>query len=184
MILVHCLRNIVGLIPSPPESISWATTLSQFYAIRVFNWNAHSSNCSAVHYNILSSNCGSCPTTTNHTSVTCTGVPTGGNMCTFSVQTVVCGNLTGELSQVLLYNSDAPGRLKCFRNPAGHVYLLLLIHYRWYRIQDSSYLCSLSWCSFAYLPYWVNNSDRTPDHTLDKIQKQGWNCSGELYCIT
>ena len=46
------------------------------------------SDCPAIHYNINASNCGSCPTTTNHTTVTCTDVPTNG-MCTFAVQTVV-----------------------------------------------------------------------------------------------
>ena len=41
-------------------------------------------------YNILASNCGSCPTTTNHTNVTCTDIPTNGSTCTLAVQTVVC----------------------------------------------------------------------------------------------
>ena len=41
-------------------------------------------------HNILESNCGSCPTTTNYTTVTCTDVPTNGSTCTLAVQTVVC----------------------------------------------------------------------------------------------
>ena len=43
-------------------------------------------------YNILASNCGSCPTTTNHTNVTCTDIPTNYNdsTCTLAVETVVC----------------------------------------------------------------------------------------------
>ena len=32
-------------------------------------------DCPAIHYNILASNCGSCPTTTNLTTVTCTNAP-------------------------------------------------------------------------------------------------------------
>ena len=47
-----------------------------------------------VHYNILSSKCGSCPTTTTNTTVTCTDVPTDGSVCTFAVETAVCGNIT------------------------------------------------------------------------------------------
>ena len=41
-------------------------------------------------YDILASNCGSCPNTTNHTSVTCTDIPTNGSTCTLAIQTVVC----------------------------------------------------------------------------------------------
>ena len=61
-----------------------------------FSW---STNCGTkFHYNILASNCGSCPTTTNHTNVTCTDVPTNNSVCIFIIQTVVCGNITGQLS--------------------------------------------------------------------------------------
>ena len=60
-----------------------------------FAWSSVSPDCPADHYNILASNCGSCPTTTNHTTVTCIDVPTNGSVCTFALQTVVCGNITG-----------------------------------------------------------------------------------------
>ena len=64
-----------------------------------FAWSpAVSYNCSAFHYNIQASNCASCPTTTNHTNVTCTNIPTAGSMCTFAVWTVVCGNITGSVN--------------------------------------------------------------------------------------
>ena len=63
----------------------------------IFNWSpAATLDCPDVHYNILSSNCGSCPTTTTHTTVTCTDVPTDSGMCMIAVQTVVCGNITDE----------------------------------------------------------------------------------------
>ena len=64
-----------------------------------FSWSPVAPDCPAIHYNILASNCGSCPTTTNHTNVTCTEVPTNGSNCTFAVQTVVCGNLAGNASE-------------------------------------------------------------------------------------
>ena len=63
-----------------------------------FKWSPVAPDCPAIHYNISASNCGSCPTTTNHTTVTCTDVPTVGSVCTFAVQTVVCGNVTGNYS--------------------------------------------------------------------------------------
>ena len=67
-----------------------------------FNWSQAVSECPYldIYYNILASNCGSCPTTTNHTTVTCTDVPINGSMCTFAVQTVICENI-GNLSDLV-----------------------------------------------------------------------------------
>ena len=67
-----------------------------------FTWSPVAPDCPAIHYNILATNCGSCPTTTNRTAVTCTDVPTNeGGMCTFAVRTVVCGNITGNKSDTI-----------------------------------------------------------------------------------
>ena len=62
-----------------------------------FSWTTDCGT-SKLNYDILASNCGSCPTTTNHTNVTCTDVPTNNSVCIFNIQTVVCGNVTGQLS--------------------------------------------------------------------------------------
>ena len=81
-----------------------------------FNWSRVSPDCLAIHYNILASNCGSCPTTTNHTTVTCTGVPTDGSMCTFTVQPAFCANIVGDFSnaiKVLLLLKEIRGEYKC-----------------------------------------------------------------------
>jgi hypothetical protein len=58
-----------------------------------FNWTEIAPECPAIKYNIQASNCGSCPTTTNHTTVTCTKVPTNGGMymCMFTIKIVICG---------------------------------------------------------------------------------------------
>ena len=75
-----------------------------------FQWNSVAPDCPAIHYNILASNCGSCPTTTNHTSVTCTEVPTNDSIWTFAVQTVVCGNITSNISDpinITLYTIES-----------------------------------------------------------------------------
>ena len=120
----HCIMHMVHLIcnnmlllfmiefapSSPPVSISWSATSSEFYT---FNWNMRSPDCpgSAIHYNTLASNCGSCPTTTNHTNITCTDVPTDGSTCTFTIQTVICGIITGVVSQVSLLNINILGQL-------------------------------------------------------------------------
>ena len=60
-----------------------------------------------TNYTILSSNCGSCPTTTTNTTVTCTDVHYDGGVCTFDVRTVACGNthLSGEIRVMLIKGS-------------------------------------------------------------------------------
>ena len=87
-ILCICMTEISDLHFC--ENISWTTICprSKIY----FNWSA-SSHCyhdRVISYNILASNCGSCPTTTNHTNVTCTDVPTDDSWCNFSVQSEAC----------------------------------------------------------------------------------------------
>ena len=72
-----------------------------------FTWSGIAHYCPAMSYNILSSNCGSCPTTTNHTNVTCTVVYVSpGDTCTFAVQTVVnlCGRTTRNTSNSISVN--------------------------------------------------------------------------------
>ena len=63
-------------------------------------WNSFiflDGNNSATSYNILSSNCGSCPTTTNHNTATCTDIPTNDGVCNFTIQIHVCENYIGSV---------------------------------------------------------------------------------------
>ena len=62
-----------------------------------FNWTSVDALCDSLSYNIISSNCGQCLLTTTNTTATCTGVVASGQVCTFIVQTVVCG-IIGILS--------------------------------------------------------------------------------------
>ena len=71
-----------------------------------FQWNPNLSDCPAVHYNILTSNCGSCPTNTTQTKVSCTGVPVvnvddNEAPCIFALQTVLCENIFGYTSDFI-----------------------------------------------------------------------------------
>ena len=63
-----------------------------------FNWTSVDALCDSVSYNIIrfSSNCGQCPSTTNNTTATCTDTVASGQVCTFIVQAVVCGTITGS----------------------------------------------------------------------------------------
>ena len=63
-----------------------------------FNWTSVDVMCDSVSYKIISSNCGRCSPVTINTTVTCTDVVASGQVCIFVIQTVVCGNLTGNMS--------------------------------------------------------------------------------------
>ena len=65
-----------------------------------FDWNPVAPDCQAVEYHIRASNCGSCPITTNNTSVTCTDVTSDG-LCIFFVETVVCGSIITNQNDTL-----------------------------------------------------------------------------------
>ena len=69
-----------------------------------FSWSPVAPDCPGIRYNILASNCGSCPTTTNHTTVTCTDVPTDGQICTFATQNIICGKIKGNTNHALAFN--------------------------------------------------------------------------------
>jgi hypothetical protein len=87
----------------PPDAISLA--LVNFNPKEItFSWSPVATDCPSIQYNILASNCGSCPNTTNHTTATCTDLPSDGSVCTLAVETVVCGNITGNQSKPLSFN--------------------------------------------------------------------------------
>ena len=91
---MHYNNNIVA--PSVPPKTLYMSNADFVSRKLTFSW---STDCGTkLHYNILASNCGSCPTTTNHTNVTCTDVPTENSVCIFAIQTVVCGNISGQIS--------------------------------------------------------------------------------------
>ena len=83
-------------LPQAPSLIS--TDLSLRYATFAWTPVAPNSDCPVIHYDTVTSNCGSCPTTTNNTTVTCVDIPTDGSTCAFAVRVVICGNVTGNVS--------------------------------------------------------------------------------------
>ena len=82
----------------PPPNKLYITTANFVSRHLTFSWSPVAPDCPAIHYNILASNCGSCPTTTNHTTATCTDVPPENIVCTFAIQPVMCGSLVGNKS--------------------------------------------------------------------------------------
>ena len=89
------------MFPRAPPNNLHISIANFILKVFTFTWSPVGPDCPAIHYNILASNCGSCPTTTTHTNVTCTDVPINGSMCTFAVQSVVCGNIPGNSSDLI-----------------------------------------------------------------------------------
>ena len=91
-----CFNPIITAPSQPPIDVR----LIQVQPGKItFNWTSVDPHCDSLSYNIISTNCGQCPPTTSNTSVTCTDitmVTSGlGQVCTLSIQAVVCGNITG-----------------------------------------------------------------------------------------
>ena len=75
----------------PPEEITWKRITSDKIN---FQWSPVNSICSNVKYNVLTSNCGTCPNTTASTTITCNNAIESDIIeCRVYVQTVVCGNV-------------------------------------------------------------------------------------------
>ena len=72
---------MIGPLP-PPDRIRLSLDHPGWF---VFSWDEVDTDCEVVHYRIIASNCGRCPTSTAHTTVVCTDIPTNGNNCTFAV---------------------------------------------------------------------------------------------------
>ena len=97
--------SYTGPFPPPGPDRLYMSNIDFVLKQLTFNWSSISPDCPAIYYNILASSCGSCPTTTNHTTVTCTDVPTSDSACTFALQTVICGNITSNRSVPVRVNT-------------------------------------------------------------------------------
>ena len=95
------------LLASPKFNIIYTSLVDAVSKQITFTWSPVYPECPAIHYNILASNCGHCPTTTNHTNVTCSDALTRA-MCTFAVQALNCGfgNLSKPITVLLKETSS------------------------------------------------------------------------------
>ena len=102
---MHAVTCITAGHLSPPNKL-FISSANFILRHLTFSWSSVAPDCPVIHYNILASNCGSCPTTTNHTSVTCTDVPTENSVCIFAIQTVLCGTLIGNESDPVIVHTE------------------------------------------------------------------------------
>ena len=82
-------------LPSPGKIMLSEVNRNQL----TFSWSSASQNCSALHYNINATNCGECSETTTSNNVTCNYNSNLPQICTLTIQTVVCGNIVGTTSK-------------------------------------------------------------------------------------
>ena len=93
------LMSIIHSDPLPPPTNVQLVDVNSEQL--VFNWSSVESNCSTLQYSI-ESDCGTC-TNTEMTLATCS-VDLSAityDMCNFAIQSVVCGNVSGILSDPL-----------------------------------------------------------------------------------
>ena len=74
-------------------------------------WTNASESCPATNYKIISRNCGDCPQIVNSSIVTCNNFFTAQSqeamLCTFTIQTVVCGNILGEAADPIAVSMNS-----------------------------------------------------------------------------
>lgn len=94
---MHNVERCAHVDPFQPPSDVHLVDINSTHL--TFHWSRVSTNCDAIQYGIMSSNCGHCPNVTTSTSITCSGLFTNGQLCTFIVQTVVCDSIAGNESK-------------------------------------------------------------------------------------
>ena len=83
--------------PTPPTNLTWEWT--EGHSSITFTWSPSDSNCSNIHYNIKECGCGTCPNYSTVASITCSNTSNGTlHTCSISLQTVICGNISGVWS--------------------------------------------------------------------------------------
>ena len=79
----------------PPTHIYLDTINSSLLTV---SWDpAVSDSCPAIHYNIVTYNCGVCPSLTALTNATRSELNIDDLVCNFGVQTVVCNGIAGSM---------------------------------------------------------------------------------------
>ena len=133
---VHSISFVsVGVVvtagPLPPPNNVHVSVANFVSGELTFTWSSVLPHCSSISYNISASNCGNCPTNTTKTTVTCTDAPTWSNdtLCTFAVQTILCGTIVGNSSeQVTVTIIRTPRKSICFPNLTCLYLMLNLLH--------------------------------------------------------
>ena len=82
--------------PAPENILVGVNNFSEVF----FKWSPLNLTCPALSYSTTTENCGMCITDYNSAVTTCTNYPKidSENVCRFTVQSVICNNITGNSS--------------------------------------------------------------------------------------
>ena len=120
--------------PDPPHDVHLAAIDTNRLT---FSWSPVLSNCS-IGYRITSMDCIACPNFTLDTTVNCAittnRIHRQDQMCTFYVQSVICGNYTGNQSSLTVKLKGKVIDLK----PAKHAHCHVSDYTRWQQVRKSS----------------------------------------------
>lgn len=108
--------QILSVPLSPPSNLSLTSaTPNQL----TFAWDPVVSSCPATKYNIRATNCGTCPSSTPTTNVTCSNPqpqPNAGVTCTFSVRTETCEGVISDQSEIVSANLKGINQMNGYKN--------------------------------------------------------------------
>ena len=102
MINLLCNLNNTDSYPPPSNILLSDINFEEF----TFSWDSVDPSCLAISYVIVAEGCGTCPSTSNTTSVTCVNPPVSSTLsqCSISVQTIACGSIVGSASSPVIVN--------------------------------------------------------------------------------
>lgn len=104
-----------------------------------FNWTKNVVKNCQISYHITS-DCGSCPTSTPINTAICIDVPIDNHTCSFAVRTVVCGSIDGTHSNSILVT------LKGIAN----IFFSCTLGWQWSHYDHSSWPSEYWCCSFVF----------------------------------
>ena len=95
---MHCIAGMMLYYAEsyPPPSNVHLCDISQEQLIFCWDHIPQTNNCSEISYTIIALNCGLCPNSTASLSITCINVTTDDSICSFAIETEVCGTIAGK----------------------------------------------------------------------------------------
>ena len=95
ILLFFCIESF------PPPDINGANVSTNEL---IFSWNPVSLQCPALDHSAIVRNCGTCVTNTSSARTVCNDftVSRSDNICDFSIQSVICGSVPGNMTSLIL----------------------------------------------------------------------------------
>ena len=96
-----CINDYHNADPYPPPHNIFTSSADLSSGIITFTWNPVALNCPFIQYKANTLNCGTCPSMTESTELTCFDVPSNGHTCMLTVQAFICNHTLGTPSELI-----------------------------------------------------------------------------------